>query len=567
MLVSACIALALLLPAAHTDTGADRRLNGTADRRLGTADAPPPPAAACAAALTAGCAADKAKGTAQCVACVAAHDKNLTAAGCTTVDKMGFCSGQPPTPPPPLGGRPTDCPCITWQQGSCHSGLNGPLSAYPPDIYIYSAYEWHPSGSDSGSCTACNGQPGRMECAYIFPCFNSDVNVWGHHDVLIFNQGEPCNAQGLDGKDSQTCNQWWPGNGPKADMFGWQLTQQGSPPDQHAGKLIEYDGLYLARSVQASPYENCGTGNVGWVQLQKDGTLGCMEYAANNLTNKMCNSYEVAICKACKPCPLKMNETNPPGCPPCPKPPPKPPPPPPPPPAPPGGQPCIRFGHALPTSHHVEVEIKQGSISYSWKDYHFGEFSGWVDEFTVGTGTFTVWESSGGTKGSQLMSTQIPLTPGPLVVVIKDACPDRDVPGSKCGAAWPPTKPTAVETIAASFVPPKTGSAIRLFNLAADIHSAGLTNGAKKVLVSDVKFTLGSVWMPIPASADSFTATDKSQAKIVTATMTPPDAPQVFTAFLLGTKEYGYTLMPQIDAPEYGPCRPGGASQQLGCSR
>eukprot|EP01046_Picozoa_sp_COSAG06_P039116 COSAG06_NODE_4584_length_4125_cov_103.384501_9_plen_128_part_00 len=76
-----------------------------------------------------------------------------------------------------------------------------------------------------------------------------------------------------------------------------------------------------------------------------------------------------------------------------------------------------------------------------------------------------------GTRGAQLMSTPIPLTPGPLVVVLKDSCPDRDEPTSKCGPAWPPSKATAVETIAASFVPPKTGSAVRLFNLAADVHA------------------------------------------------------------------------------------------------
>ena len=38
--------------------------------------------------------------------------------------------------------------------------------------------------------------------------------------------------------------------------------------------------------------------------------------------------------------------------------------------------------------------------------------------------------------------------------------------------------------------------------------------------------------------------------------MTPPSAPEVWTGFLLGTAGYGYTLMPMIDAPEYGPCRP-----------
>ena len=31
---------------------------------------------------------------------------------------------------------------------------------------------------------------------------------------------------------------------------------------------------------------------------------------------------------------------------------------------------------------------------------------------------------------------------------------------------------------------------------------------------------------------------------------------EVFTTFLLGSKQYGYTLVPQVDAPEYGVCKP-----------
>jgi hypothetical protein len=97
--------------------------------------------------------------------------------------------------------------------------------------------------------------------------------------------------------------------------------------------------------------------------------------------------------------------------------------------------------------------------------------------------------------------------------------------------------------------------------------SAGLTDGAGKTLVSAVKYTLGSVWAPIPAASDTFAATSAAGAKIASAPMTPPNAPQVFTAFLLGTKSFGYTLMPQIDAPEFGPCRPGGSAQKLGCAQ
>ena len=98
------------------------------------------------------------------------------------------------------------------------------------------------------------------------------------------------------------------------------------------------------------------------------------------------------------------------------------------------------------------------------------------------------------------------------------------------------------------------------------------------MLATAVKFTLGSDWAPVLAVQDVFTASASSTiatvatvtagdedrggadiqaaTSLATATMTPPAAPEVFTAFLLGTKDFGYTLMPQIDAPEYGPCRP-----------
>jgi len=198
----------------------------------------------------------------------------------------------------------------------------------------------------------------------------------------------------------------------------------------------------------------------------------------------------------------------------------------------------------VPAANHVDVEIVQDGKNYTWTDYRFGMFSGWVDVFHGGTGQVTVWERTSGGRGQQLLTMQIPLTPGPLVVVIKDK--------------WPPTKPTALETIAASFVPPTNGSKVRLFNLAVGVKVAGLADGAGTQLVSDVKFSLGSKWVPVPASHDTFSASsslDKGAA-LASATFTPPDAPEVFTAFFLGSEDFGYTLMPQIDAPEYGPCRP-----------
>ena len=112
-----------------------------------------------------------------------------------------------------------------------------------------------------------------------------------------------------------------------------------------------------------------------------------------------------------------------------------------------------------------------------------------------------------------LLSTEIPLTPGPLVVVVKDT--------------WPPKEAKNVEAIAASFPVPTNGSAVRLFNLASDVPSAGLKSGAK-TLADGIKYTLGSTWAPVSAEQQTFTAvSDAGGASLATATTTPPTAPEV----------------------------------------
>ena len=177
------------------------------------------------------------------------------------------------------------------------------------------------------------------------------------------------------------------------------------------------------------------------------------------------------------------------------------------PPPPLGTNPCIRFGHALPVDHLVDIVITQDPhVTHTWSGYKFGQFSDWVNVFTPGsgaclclfsacilppssyvgmirhrtagansswqrgdygrlrslcilqlpakccraqrtylsvhradascwnalicidTGTITVYESiSGGGRGKQLYTKQIPLTPGPLVVVLKVASDQNPV--------------------------------------------------------------------------------------------------------------------------------------------
>ena len=79
-------------------------------------------------------------------------------------------------------------------------------------------------------------------------------------------------------------------------------------------------------------------------------------------------------------------------------------------------------------------------------DFKFGDFSDWVNVFKPGKGTITVWENSGGVRGKQIYQLNgIPLTPGPLVVVVKVASSLVAQPSK----FWPPTLPDSIETIAA----------------------------------------------------------------------------------------------------------------------
>ena len=98
--------------------------------------------------------------------------------------------------------------------------------------------------------------------------------------------------------------------------------------------------------------------------------------------------------------------------------------------------------------------------------------------FKPGTGTITVFENTGGSRGAQIYQLKgIPLTPGPLVVVIKVA--SSQVANSS--GYWPPSLPDAVETIAASYVQSADSSSVRLFNLSPDTKQAGMSCSANGI--------------------------------------------------------------------------------------
>eukprot|EP01052_Picozoa_sp_SAG31_P010007 SAG31_NODE_536_length_14340_cov_9.449196_8_plen_95_part_00 len=73
-------------------------------------------------------------------------------------------------------------------------------------------------------------------------------------------------------------------------------------------------------------------------------------------------------------------------------------------------------------------------------------------------------------------------------------------------------------------------------------------------------------WAPVDGGSQTFTAVADSSpwnnasaaaasvsasggGELATMTTTPPAAPNVFTAFLMGDAKYKYTLLPQVDAP------------------
>lgn len=117
---------------------------------------------------------------------------------------------------------------------------------------------------------------------------------------------------------------------------------------------------------------------------------------------------------------------------------------------------------------------------------------------------------------------------------------------------------------------------MRLVNLAVDVPAAGLRDGKGVSLADNVKYTLGSKWSAVSATEQTFSAVADArhsrssltlarpgheQAGVLASSpFTPPQSPQVFTTFLLGSKRFGYSLLPQVDAPESGPCKPSAAA-------
>lgn len=188
----------------------------------------------------------------------------------------------------------------------------------------------------------------------------------------------------------------------------------------------------------------------------------------------------------------------------------------------------VRFAHAIPAPNEVDAVVTLGNETKTWSQYKFGRFSDWAGHFnaTNGNGQIEIYENVNGKRGSLLAKATRFLPPGPVLIAIK--------------GDWPPTSDSSnalgsIEAIANSFTKPANGSAeVRLFNLGPDTPKASMSaNG--KVTATDVAFTLGSTWSPLPASMTSFKITDTTSGNsLASFAQTPPVGAS--SVFLIGTQ-------------------------------
>lgn len=421
--------------------------------------------------------------------------------------------------------KPIDLPCVTWVP------LTYSQNTDPTNLFV-AAYTWV-LGYGTDDCT---------EMGDVFPCFATDAGTltWGHHDYQASDIPNDYCRIWLDDSVQFSSTMYVPQKGPQYLTWKWQLAQTGGTIPDNA---IRYGDKIMARNTVTPPGYCFGKGFTGWAVDAGDNKFGVVHFSIVSDPVTM-TDFEVAICKAYHPTtPVPTPEPTPAPTPNPPTPVPTTPSPPetPSPTLPPNNRPYIRFGNTIPSANFVDAVITQGNISYTWTNYGFSKFSGWVEVFVDGYGQMQIYQNNAGSRGSLLLTTEIPLTPGPLVVVVKDM--------------WPPKVPSNVETIAASYVPPTPpNSGVRLFNLSPDTPQAGLQSNGK-TLVNYVKYTLGSFWANIPEDVEgTFTVFDTSSNKVLaSSTFTPPTAPFVFTTFLIGLQTggtYGTRVVALIDAPE-----------------
>jgi hypothetical protein len=386
-----------------------------------------------------------------------------------------------------FGGPPQPNPCVRWTAITSNTTIHNvsDVITSADDVYVVTS-------SFTNQC---------LYHGEVIPCLAVDpgTGVWGHtdhRDRYPQMTADACHTW-INGSNYDSDLMYVPVLGARYKKLVWTSLVKG---DAVPSRAVTAGPFVLARSPTNYPDPGgCnGQGFTGWARVEPNNTLDSLHFTVNGVAAQK-EHMEVAVCDS-------------------------------------DDRPFIRFGHTVPTDQTLTVTITQGSSSFTWQNYAFGQFSGWVQDFENGQGTIDVYDS----QGTLLLSTVIPLTPGPLVVVVKDT--------------WPPHNSSNVDTIAASYVPTIVGSGVRLFNLSPDTFMASMSSGGS-TLASNIEYGLGSGWYQVPSGVSMpFTATDAlTGATLATDSFVPPNAPYVFTNFLIGLSNstaFPPRLVPLVDAPE-----------------
>jgi len=413
-----------------------------------------------------------------------------------------------------FGPKPPDTPCITWQPLTVNEMTPPPSQVISRPAYIVS---------------------GCQEKGYIMGCWATDAGTltWGHHDYAGPDSWDPvlsdyCRAYVIDktypdGMVLYSNTMYIPTIGAKAQSLEWVTVNTG---DAVPYNVVQFNDRILATSLTTPPGHCSGVNFTGWAEKRPDGSFGYVHFSIVEVAVTT-TTFQVAICHDLTSTTTTATPTPPPT------------------PAPtlPNNKPYIRFANVVPSKlADFTATLAQGSISHTWNCYSFPMFSEWdIRTFQVGPATLTVNSCKGGT---QLLKQSITLTFGPLLIALTGGYPLNN---------------NTVETIAASYVPrPRGKSGVRLVNLAPDVKSAGL-RGNGLVLQDGVPYpNTAAHWANISDSEAIALSVfnDKDNTVLAKATVNPPHAPLVFSAYLVGLANAttGSPFVPQllalVDAPE-----------------
>ena len=220
----------------------------------------------------------------------------------------------------------------------------------------------------------------------------------------------------------------------------------------------------------------------------------------------------------------------------------------------------VTDNHLFYVSHSVASAF-HSPLCYIQLHWHGFVVAQWTGEFEPGVGTVNIYKAGDSTP--ILTVEDIPLTPGPIDVVLK--CPVVPIGMQPSDVhCWPPENNKRdqaigmyVEAVAASYHtnPVDNTAFVRMMNLSPNAHGAGLRYNSKNLFNATLEEGDSSAWWSLPTVSTKFEATAfdaKGDEIIATITMTPPASPASMTMWLLGQMQdpkFPPTLLPLIDAP------------------